>query len=478
MKILGLEIRRNRIAQNSVEKAAPSGLQSVNSQSNWLSWWGPIRESFAGAWQQNVTINSTETLLAFSAVFSCVTGIASDIAKLRIKLMVEADDVYEEVESQSPFLPVLRKPNSFQTRIKFIEQWIVSKLLYGNAYILKRRDARGIVTDLYVLNPMRVTPMVATNGDVYYELKVDYLSDLQDQVTVPASEIIHDMMVCLWHPLVGVTPIYACGMSATMGNKIQANSTTFFNNKSQPGGMLTAPAAISNETAERLKTAFEAKFSGDNIGRLFVAGDGLEFKQFSMTAVDSQTIEQLKWTVDDVARAFRYPTWKLGIPLPGNAPEPESLNLMYYTDCLQSLIESLELCLDEGLRLPPDYCTELDIDNLMRMDTNALYTSIGLGVKDGWMKPNEGRQKANLPKVTGGDSCYLQQQNFSLEALAKRDALPDPFATAQAKTPAVAASAAPAMPAQEVTTAAPKKEMSIEDLEEFDTEFKKELALA
>jgi hypothetical protein len=31
--------------------------------------------------------------------------------------------------------------------------------------------------------------------------------------------------------------------------------------------------------------------------------------------------------------------------------------------------------------------------------------------------------------VEGGDSAYLQQQNFSLEALAKRDAQPDPFGT-------------------------------------------------
>lgn len=476
MKLLGLEIRRDRTPATSLEKAAPTSLQSVNNANSWLSWWGPIRESFTGAWQQNVTLQSTETLLAFSAVYSCVTGIASDISKLRIMLTHEVNDVYEEVEINSPFLPVLAKPNRYQNRIKFIEQWIVSKLLYGNAYILKQRDNRGIVNGMYVLNPLRVCPLVAENGDVYYELKPDYLSEIPEQIVVPASEMIHDMMVSLWHPLVGVTPIYACGMSATMGNKIQNNSTMFFNNKSQPGGMLSAPGAITNETAARLKAAFEEKFSGTNIGKLFVAGDGLEFKQFGMSAADALLIDQLKWTVEDVARAFRYPTWKLGIPLPGNAPKPEELNLMYYTDCLQSQIEQIELCLDEGLALPTDYCTAFDLDNLMRMDTNALYSSISLGVKDGWMAPNEGRKKANLPPVKGGDTPYLQQQNFSLEALSKRDAQADPFANS--KTAPTTPPSVPAPAPAEPIPPPPAKSLSIEDLNFFEAECMKELELA
>ena len=44
--------------------------------------------------------------------------------------------------------------------------------------------------------------------------------------------------------------------------------------------------------------------------------------------------------------------------------------------------------------------------------------------------PNEDRLRLNLPKVPGGDAVYLQQQNYSTEALAKRDTLPDPFGKA------------------------------------------------
>jgi hypothetical protein len=48
------------------------------------------------------------------------------------------------------------------------------------------------------------------------------------------------------------------------------------------------------------------------------------------------------------------------------------------------------------------------------------------------LTPNEGRKRFNQKPLEGGDTVYMQQQNFSLEALAKRDAQPDPFATVRA----------------------------------------------
>lgn len=384
------------------------------------SWLGLIRESFAGAWQQNVEIK-TDTVLAFSAVFSCITLIAADIGKMRVKLVRKSEaGIWEETSSTS-FSPVLRKPNHFQNRIKFFEFWITSKLIHGNAYALKQRDARGVVTALYLLDPRRVTPLVSDYGDVFYELKADSLSGLTQDITVPAREIIHDTMICLFHPLVGVSPIYACGLAATQGSAIQNNSARFFANGSKPGGVLTAPGAISNETATRLKAHWDSNYSGDNAGKVAVLGDGLKYESMAMSAADSQLIEQLKWSAETVCSVFHVPAYKVGVgPTPTYA-NAEILNQIYYSDCLQSLVESLELCLDEGLELPAQYGTELDLEGLLRMDTATLYKANNDAVGGGWMAPNEARRRASLPPVKGGDTPYLQQQNFSLAALDQRD---------------------------------------------------------
>jgi phage portal protein BeeE len=109
-------------------------------------WWSLIREPFAGAWQRNLEIN-TESVLTYSAVFACITLIANDIAKLRLRLVKQDDNgIWQEVEANSPFWPVLRRPNRYSNRIQFIAQWITSKLVFGNTYVLKARDARGVVT--------------------------------------------------------------------------------------------------------------------------------------------------------------------------------------------------------------------------------------------------------------------------------------------------------------------------------------------
>lgn len=423
----------------------PKWLKKFMSLSRVTSSWGwpwIVRESTTGAWQTNTETDCNETMLRFSAVYACVTGIAGDISKMRIKLDRDEDGIWTEITDGSPWLPVLRKPNHFQNRIKFLEQWIVSKLLNGNTYVLKQRDSRGIVNAMYILDPLRVIPLVAEDGGVYYELKKDYLSkQFEENPVVPASEIIHDMMTSFWHPLIGVSPLYACALAATMGNRIVNSSTGFFTNRALPGGVLTAPGAISNESAARLKAAFESNFSGANSGRLAVLGDGLKFEAMQMTAEAAQLAEQLSWTVDDIARAFHYPAFKLGGPLPPYAGNVEALITGYYSDCLQVLIESLELCLDEGLELPRGMGTELDLDGLMRMDTAALYDSNNKAVGGGWMAPDEARFKANFKPVPGGNSPYLQQQNYSLEALAKRDAQEDPFAGKQQPTSSPAASA-------------------------------------
>lgn len=431
MNLFGFQLTRAKATT-----AVPSRMNAV---------FGYIRESFGGAWQSGVTIDSREQILANSAVYACVARIAGDVSKLRLRLVEkDSDGVWSEVRRESPFWTVLRKPNRYQTRIKFIEQWLVSKLLYGNTYILKQRDNRGIVNALYILHPQCVTPLVADDGGVYYQLSADALSGLTEQVTVPASEIIHDMMVSLFHPLVGVSPIYACAAAATVGNKIQKNSNKFFENMSRPSGMLTAPSVISDETANRLKAHWEANYSGDKLGRLAVLGDGLSYASMTIPASDAQLIEQLNWTSVDVARAFSVPLYKINAgPVPAYT-NVQALNTQYYSDCLQGLIESIELLLDEGLAVSGQLGTEFDLDGLLRMDFAAMSDALGKATGAGIMAPNEARFKLNLKRTTGGDTPYLQQQNWPLAQLANR---PPPTVAAPVAPPAPAP--APATPADD-----------------------------
>lgn len=428
MRLFGLTITR--------EKAAPA-LAPVDNRGG---WWGIIRESFAGAWQQNVEVK-LDTVLTYSTVFRCVSLIASDVAKLRIRLVAQDDNgIWTETDTAA-YSPVLRKPNGYQNRIQFFTSWMESKLVHGNTYALKQRDQRNVVTALYVLDPQRTKPLVAPDGSVYYELRRDELSGLpEDTVVVPASEIIHDRWNTIYHPLVGTSPIYACGLAAVQGIRIQNNSAQFFGNGSNPGGILTAPGAISDETAKRLKEHWDKNYTGANVGKVAVLGDGLKYEPMAITATDAQLIEQLKWTSETICSVFGIPAYKVGV---GQAPaynNIEALDAQYYAQCLQIHIESIELCLDEGLELKKPYGTEFDLDDLLRMDTATLIKAEAEAIGAGIKAPNESRRRLGLQPVEGGNTPYLQQQNYSLAALNKRDqndpfAKPEPAPAPQAEDP-------------------------------------------
>jgi HK97 family phage portal protein len=395
MQIFGFQIGRTKAAVPAMSFANTNGAFGGG-------WFGVVREPYAGAFQSGVTVDAPKNLLSNSSVFASVTLMASDIAKLGIGLVDEdAKGITTPVPANSPYWPVLRRPNHFQNRIKFLEHWMLSKLLAGNMYALKERDNRGLVTALYILNPLLVTPLVTPSGDVYYKLEADHLSGVSISITVPASEIIHDRMNCLFHPLVGVSPLYAAGMSATMSNKILSNSATFFANMSRPGGMLTAPGTIEDATATRLKSEFEQNFAGHQMGRLFVGGDGLQFTPMSVAAEAAQLVEQLDWTAIDVARAFHMPLFKIGAESGRNvgALSIESQQQLYLNDCLHIHIEDIELCLTEGLSLPGGYEVEIDEEGMLRMDKSALYSALGEGVKSTVLAPNEARKKLGLKPV-------------------------------------------------------------------------------
>jgi len=407
---------RVRAALNAVVKFA---LSPVDNRGGWSPW---IREPFSGAWQRDIEW-TTDTVLAYHAVYTCVTLIASDIGKLRPKLVrLGPDGVWSEITSDD-FSPLLRRPNRYQNHIQFKEWWVTSKLVRGNTYVLKQRDNRGVVRALYILDPSRVQVLVAPTGEVFYQLQGDNLSGVEEAITVPSSEIVHDRMNCLFHPLVGVSPIFASGMAATVGLRIQKNSAHFFGSGSNPSGVLTAPDTITAEVAERLSEQWNREFSGENSGKVAVLGNNLKFEPLRMTAVDAQMIEHLKWTAETVASTFHVPHFKIGVGTMPTYQNGELLNQSYYTDCLQSHIEQMEACLDDGLGLM-EFGTmgiELDLDTLLRMDTATQIKTLKEGVTGGIYAPNEARRKIDLGPKEGGDSPYLQQQNYSLAALNKRD---------------------------------------------------------
>lgn len=410
MQIFGLEIKR-------AEKA-------LHAVSDWRGGWRRISEPFTGAWQQNCEVKQAD-LLCYPALYACLSRISGDIAKLPFQLQrVGPDGVWATVENPA-YSPVLRKPNHYQTQQQFREAWILSKLIHGNAYVLKRRDNRGVVDRLYVLDPTRVLPMVSDSGDVFYQLNYPSAANLlpsdypAEQLTIPASEIIHDRFNCFHHHLIGVPPLCAAHMPAVTGMKILKGSAEFFANNASPAGILTAPAGMSQPDADAIRSFWNNRAPGN----IEVIGADMKFTAFAMKSADAQLIEQLRYTAEEICQAFGIKPYKIGVGTVPGGWKADDVNVEYYGDTLSPLIEAMENLLDEGLGISMPLGVGLDTEPLWRMDEGKL-ADVETKLVQGMVKmPDESRRRMNLAPTPGGDTLWGQHQDYPLGMLAERDDL-------------------------------------------------------
>jgi len=428
MRVLGFDI--------SLKRSAVTAEKSLSNVPVSRGWWPLIKEPFTGAWQRNKE-ERLDTLLNYPALYACINRIATDIGKLPFSLKSQnAKRIWSEIESPA-FSPVLRKPNHYQTGQQFREYWALSRLTQGNTYVLKERDNRGVVVSLYILDPCRVMPLIADNGEVFYQLYTDNLNQLSNddgQLIVPASEIIHDRCICPFHPLIGLPPIAAAYLPALKNMRILRSSAEFFGNNAQPSGILSAPGAISDETATRLSNHWNTNFTGENAGKVAVVGDDLKFMSLGSKSVDSQMVEQLRYSDEQICQPFGIPPFKVGLGTIPSGLGVDAINQLYYDDALQSPIQAMETLLTEGLNALP-YKVDMDESVLMRMDAGKkadYHKTLG---DAGLETINEGRLEFNLPPLDGGDTVYKQQQDFPLNVI-KDNVLPTQSAAPVAPVPA------------------------------------------
>lgn len=395
-------------------------------------------EPFAGAWQRNIAAANPRdpNLLAFSGVYACVTIIMQDIAKMALRCMKLAPDgITEEVNLASPYHRLLRKPNRYQTSIQFLMLWIAARLLRGNNYIYQEFDGRGVPKAWHWLHPDRTVVLVDPESkEIYYEY-TPHQSDLFKVIglevdgkwRIPSRFIIHDRINCLWHPLIGTSPLFAAAVTAMTGGRMLMSTERLFANMARPSGVLSSDSEIHDSTAERLKREFEANYSEGNLGRTAVLGDGLKWLPMVMTSTDAQLIEQLKWTIEDVARCFRVPMYLLADITRMTYKNSEQAAQSYFSGCLQYHVEDIELLLTNtfGLDEAAEYVA-FDIRTMFRMDMNERFTAYKSGIAAGVLAPNEARRWEGLGPVKGGEEPRMQMQYVPLSTPVADPTAPKP----------------------------------------------------
>jgi HK97 family phage portal protein len=414
--------------------AAVRLLRAVPTDGGARVYWPPLGNGDRGPpgnWQMNLNPGSfpSAELVAFSAVYACTSIISGDIAKLPIQVFrVDVESGARTVQRRDYYAQLMRTPNSYQTGADFMQLYVLSTLLQGNAYAYTPRNARGEVAALHVLDPRSTRPFIEPeSGELFYRCGENLLAGIIPGAMIPERDIIHHRLPLLpGFPLLGVTPIFAAASSSAVGLQILRNSQSFFGNASRPSGVLTAPGKVSEPTAQRLKEDWDNNYGGPRFGKTAVLPEGLKWEPLAITAQDAQLIEQLRWSVEDVARVFRVPLFMLGDPTKATYRNTEQAARAYLSGCLSYHIEALEQRFERAFEFPLDWELKFDLSQILRAEIDVRFAAYTQALNAGWSTINEVRAQEGLEAVDGGDEPHIQMQYVPLSQSGKTPAAPAP----------------------------------------------------
>jgi HK97 family phage portal protein len=387
----------------------------------WL-WpgWGNGDRGPGGAWQMNRNQPQRGLeLVAFSAVYACVNTIASDIGKLPIEIyQVDLDDGARTVLRRDYYAQLFRAPNGFQTCADFLQSFIQSYLLQGNTYCwISKRNGRGEPLEMHVLNPYRVKPLLTESGQIFYECGQDFLAGIAPNTIIAERDMIHHRLPLLpGYPLIGVTPIFAAAASSALGLQILRDSQQFFGNASRPSGLLSTDQFIAEDLAKRYKQEWDDTYKGQEFGKTALLGGGMKWQPLTITAQDAQLIEQLRYSVEDVARVFRVPPFMLGDMSKVTYRNTEHMMRAYLSGCLSWHIEAIQQRFEYAFAFESNFQLRFDLSAMLRTDLDVRYLAYQQGLSGGWLAPNEVRAQEGLPPTEGGDEPRMQSQYVPLSA--------------------------------------------------------------
>lgn len=348
-----------------------------------------------------------------NVVYSCVQAYAQTIAQLPSEHLRERDDGGYDKLRNTPAYRVLKKPNNYQTRSDFLLNAVYSLLYEGNAYAIAIRNNRGEPVELHLVPPRSVSPMVA-DGEVFYHMALNEIVGTDTSVLAPARDVLHIKLLTPDDPLRGQTPIYAAAMAINVNNATMGHQAAFFDNMSRPSGILTTDEKLTPEQTQALRDRWEEVSKGIKSGKVPILSWGIKWQSLSLNSVDSQLIEALKFSVKDIARAFRVPLPLIGEEEGASYNNVYNLLSFWKASGLGFVIEHIEQAMTAFFRLPDTEHIELDTDSLLRTDMKGRYEAITKGITGGLLAPNEGRRMEGLPAVEGGDEPRVQQQMVPL----------------------------------------------------------------
>lgn len=352
--------------------------------------------------------------MAASSVFAATSLRADTVASLPIRF-IRRDD-----QTRTPELPdVARvlwsgKPNPQQTTGSFLVSVILSKLLWGNAYIYPRRNNAGDVMELWPLDPDRVDiETMGEDGGLRY--KVQNFKDVDNLPNKPFG-MIHIPHLMLPGRYKGLSPIEAQAELVGMSLSSQEHAARFLGEGVHMTGVIEAPQGTKAADAQEMAKGFAQRHAGPKkTGAVGVLVGGV-FKPLTIPPNELQFLEQMKYSDAKIASGiYRVPPHMIGDTEKttswGTGIEEQSIGFVRHA--VMPDVKALEEAFESTLLADTGYEMRFNVNALLRgaMAARATFyqTLWGMGV----LNADDIRANEDLPPIPDGKGQdYYVPLNF------------------------------------------------------------------
>ena len=377
-------------------------------------WYSSDRPLFGGKEMQAMKL---------PAVNACIEIISDSIAKMPVYLM---DSSTRERVTDHPALRLLTgRPTEALTAFDYHKLMESRRIAYGNAYALILRDKWGVPVELLPIAPGYMMPLLDSNAKLWY---VGINPKTQEYRKFWPEDVLHYKAFST-DGLEGVSYLRRGAETIETALQAQRYESNYYRNGGQVSGILTTdtdlsprPTTIGGEKVDiksKIRAEWESIHSGaDNAYRIAVLDNGLKYTPLTATNRDAQFIESKAASVEDIARLFNIPFYKLGAGKESYAANTQAA-IEYIQRTLSPIVSEHEQEDTHKLLLESECSRGLQLRRNMMGELRGDWTARAAWYKSmreiGAYSVDDIRALEDLPDVPGGDDRLASLNYVPLE---------------------------------------------------------------
>lgn len=363
-------------------------------------------EALTGGNRSASGVHVTESkAMQVAAVNSCVRVLSTAFAALPLHLKVQDGDNLINAKDHPLYSLLHSMPNDEMVAYNH-RQVVMDNLLYkGTSYNELAHDGIGRVREITPL-----TGEVQSNRTKSGKLVHEHFDGHTNRTIVDRK---------IWR-ITGYTKNGITGLSPlaqareTIGQAIAANDFggSVFKNGGKLSGILKVTQKLNAEQRRDILKAWNDSFAGSsNAGKTGLLHNGAEFQQASMSLVDAQFLETMKFNRSQIAGIYGVPPHMIGDLEKATFSniEHQSLNFVIYS--LLPYIVNFEQTVVRDLLTPDErknYQAKFSVDGLLRGDSKSRAEFYKAMHNMGAVQTNELRSLEDWNPINGGDNRYMQ----------------------------------------------------------------------